>query len=157
MNDKMVGNLIVVTIIGVLVLIAAAESEFAEENSLQSAGAAVELSGEELANFYHYQELVELALKKAAESDGDPTDLSYQDQKNLLKSIGHPDKGPRSMLVEGYPLSLKARKPQGIENLPGIYLKTSPDNEIFVHYSVLLRYTGYEKLGDWIEHESLGY
>jgi len=109
----------------------------------------VELSGEELANFYHYQDLVKLTIIKASKFDKDPTDFSSEDQKELLKYIR---KHCRETLIltEGYPLSLKARWPKEEETLPRIFLKLSRNDEVHIYYHTFLSYTGYEKLGDWI-------
>ena len=111
---------------------------------------AVELSYKEEANFYHYQDLVLLTIKKAAKFDEDPTDFSFKDQKELLNYI---QKHCRKTLIltEGHPLSLKARWPKEGEDMPRIFLKLSPTNEVHIYYGTFLSYTGYKKLGDWID------
>ena len=114
----------------------------------------VEITGEELANFYYYEDLVEMTIKKAAKAKGEPTFFSLEEQRKLLEYIVYSSE--EAITTEGHPFLLKARKPRGEENLPGIYLQTH-NGERFIHYSRLLDYNGYKRLGEWNIDAPYGY
>lgn len=116
--------------------------------------AKIELEETAEADFYLYRDLVRMTIKEASGHDKDPNDFSYEDQKELVQYLSQRDPEASNMIIiEGHPIRLKARWPQGQESLAGIYLELTPSEEKFIHFAKLLDYCGYDRLGDWIVYE----